>query len=279
MTTGTDSSTIPGALVPTTVGDLDFTLPIGFDVNGIRHTSFAFKPWLAKDERTLGAIRSKKRNIGIGEFVSEVLAHFMTKFGPHDFTAMPSAHRRVLISQAWAADVYHAWLMLRRENIDDEYMMSVRCGACESQFDYSVPLDKIECLCATDETILRKPLMLKHGFEYRGEIRKLVTIQPARWATFEQLHTTQGNLGDVKLRLIENGIVGIEGVEGDIVVPTVLLDSLTKRDVEALISALSDNQPGPDLSLEITCPNCRTLLHERVDWSYDPFFSVQSSTR
>ena len=267
----------------TTLSELGFELPVGTEpATGadVRGRAFAFKSWRASDERVVGAMRDKDRSMTQGSYVAAVLAHFLTEWGHHDFASMDAKSRRLVLNQSFAADVFAAWMQLRRQVLGDECTIDVACTACRAQFGYDVQLGTVEVRTLPDGTRTASPFSLRDGFEWRGELRKAGILRPVRWAVYESLGKGGGsiNVGEMKLALLASAVSGLAGVEGALHLPSAALD-LTKYDLETLTLQVDETQPGPDLSIEDKCPECGTDFRRTMPWTYDAFFSVRSSSR
>ena len=254
--------------------DLGYQLPIGKTTG----RSFKFKPWRAKDERQVGEIRARNRKMSVGEFTTEVLSHFLVEWCGEDWTEKASKEKKLAINQSFAADVHHAWVMLRREALGDILPMSVTCSSCGENFQFRAELGSIDVATVEDGGIIETPHVLRDGIEYRGDTRHTVTLAPLRWNVFEKIKGGGLNIGKIKLQVIAGSIVGLGGVEGQIQLAPGMLDDMTKFDIETLSSKLDDFQPGPDFRLDVDCPSCGAANRESISWLYDSFFSMGASS-
>lgn len=265
----------------TTLVDLGYQLAAGVDAGAgqPRERGFAFAPWRSKDERILGSLRDRNRAMTPGVFASEVLGHFLTLWGAQDLRDMSAPQRRLLLSRAYAGDVYTAWFQLRREVLGDDFDMEITC-LCRHAFPYAVDLGTVEVKVVLDGDTLAQPFALRDGVEYRGTTSHVATIKPLRWDVYEGLGPSTGmNMGAVKSRFAAGAIVGLSGLDvpGEVHLPADALD-LSKRDLEGLAAAIDKMQPGPDLSVDVDCPQCGTRCLRALPWTYDSFFSVRASS-
>lgn len=261
----------------TTVEALAFQLPVGAEgPGGTRQRDFGYKAWRAKDERVLGQLREDNPRMTAGEFTAHVLGHFLTHWCGRSLEGMTDKERLVMLGQAWAGDVYHAWVQLRREAMGDKYPLAMSCpsATCREPFGYEVELGSVEVLEPEDNDTLRTPVQLRDGIPWQGQDRKLLTLQPLRWNTYMQIPTGGVNLGDLKLAIVKGSVVGVEGVEHDLVLPDSALDELTKHDLELLAHKIEDEQPGPSLLAVCPCPKCKAKVQRGISWAYDTFFSM-----
>ena len=257
-----------------TTEELGYELPIGKESG----RSFSFKPWKAKDERAIGEIRAKNKAMSIGVFTSEVLAHFLLEWCGEDWAEKSQKEKRLAINQSFAADVHHAWIMLRREALGDILPMQIQCANCGEKFEFRAELGSVEVSKIEEGALLEHPFALRDGFEYRGDTRKIVTLAPLRWSVFEKIKGGL-NVGRIKLQVVAGSIVGVGGLDGQVQISPAMLDEMTKFDLESLSSGLDELQPGPDFRLDIGCPHCGHENKDSISWLYDSFFSTGGSSR
>jgi hypothetical protein len=260
-------------------GDLGMRLPIGtgpLDGSKPRNTGLAFRDWSGSDDRVIGRRRAKEPAMTTADMVVVGLAHFVTRWGEHDFTTMKSAERELILAGAPSADIFHAWLMLRCENIGEEYGIKFPCGNCKQQIAFKMDLEDIVCKVPHDESSnLVRDFALKKGIQYKGERRRAPKVAPMRWGVYRKVGTSgRLDVGQMKLIVIEGSVVGFEGVKGEVRLPESSVDTMKKGEIERLASFINEDQPGPDLSIEVDCPGCDARNVRPVVWEYDVFFSV-----
>lgn len=261
----------------TTVSALAGRLPVGAVLpSGERCRTYAFKPWRTSDELELGKLRDKNRAMPVGEFASHVLAHFLTEWCGQPVAGLQPHERRLIVSRAWAGDFYAAWFALRQLALGNDLDMRIVCSLCRTGFDYTVDLGSIEAEEVEDGEELRQAFALRDGFEFRGSPRRVLTLEPLRWATYESLGEDGLNTGALKTSLIAGSVVGVDGIDGDVKLSSAQLD-LTKYDLESLTARINKRQPGPSLAIETGCPKCNAPITRSLSWVYDSFFSARDS--
>lgn len=260
----------------TTISARGSLLPVGIEsiAGGERERTYAFRRWNMQVEMDIGKARDRHRSLSPGALVTEILARLLVKWGPHDFERMPIPERILALKRAYGADVYHAWLDLRREVMGNDATLSMTC-VCKHEFGYDVDLGTVEEAVVEDDEVMARPHLLRDGIDYRGAIRKALTLEPTRWMVLEAVTDDGLNIGAIKARFI-CGTVTALGDEQVVLVPEMLKD-MSKYDMEHLFTAIGEHSPGPDLSLSVECPRCRTVLKRALDWTYDAFFSAGSS--
>lgn len=259
-------------------------LPIGVvSSGGARARAFDFKEWKGKDERAIGEEREANRDMTPGELVTVVLAHFLSRWGDNaQFQALNKGERKLAISQSFAADVYHAWIQLRRRVLGDNLPLNVECPFCRRSFSYGVRLGTIEEEILPDGKPLEWPVALEDGVQFHGALRKVLTMAPLRWYPYEAMgRGGAGFVADSRINLLSGSIVGLDGVKGAVSLPLEVLDEMSKRDFETASAEVDSRQPGPAFSVEVPCPSpiCKRTMYRLIPWVYDSFFSMRGSSR
>lgn len=261
----------------TTFGERGDLLSFGIPAGDAHGRTFAFKPWRTADEKAVGAIRDRNRGITPAAFASEAMAHFLTEWGGVDFTKLSIGERRLYLARGYAGDVFQTWIQLRRSAMGDSFDMQLECRSCRTEFVYTADLASLELNVADDGEDLRQQVALLDGFDWRGEDVREVTIAPLRWSLYET-QTASINTGMLKVRAAAQAICGINGKPLASPLPESALD-LTKRDLEAIASALDADTLGPQLAIEEFCPHCGSRVRQSLSWTYDAFFSGKASGR
>lgn len=265
------------------VGELGMRLPVGvgpFDGSAARTLQLDFRDWSGKDDRKIGAMRQARPGQGDADLVEMILAEFVTKWGHHDFTRMSEDERRNVLTMAPSGDIFHAWTMLRIENLGPELQMTFACGNCQKDIVFETDAEEIEEKVPVSPTAdLTEKIVTRKGFMYQGARRRETTIAPVLWKTYYGINSNvRTSVTDLKLMVIEGAVVGLEGVEGQIILPPTSVDTLTKYDIELLARRIEERQLGPELSLDFRCPHCDVRMIRPVSWEYDVFFSVRDTS-
>ena len=266
-------------MIQTTIDKEGLRLPVGVESapGGARDRSFAFRAWSAKEEIAIGDLRDRNRAAGPAEQVTHVLSTILRKWGPHDFEKMSEPEKILALKRSFAADVYFAWVQLRRDVIGNGLDMALACP-CREEFVFEVDLGTLDVDAVADGEDLNRPFQLRDGFEFRGAVRKVLTLSPLRWGTYEEIGVSTGlNPGKIKVLIALGAIVGVDGLAGEIKLPENALDALSKFDLENLSDEIEVGQPGPFLSFEVACPKCKSKTTRAISWVYDRFFSKASS--
>lgn len=264
-----------------TVRELGDKLPVGVETApGARSRRLSFRPWRQREEREIGRIKESNPEMTQHAFAARVLAIFLRELGGHDFDSLKEGERLLVIYQAFAADVYHAWIQLRRTALGDSFPVPITCAkpTCKKSFVYEVDLGTVDVDVVDDGAELTDAVGLRDGITWQGKTRKIVTFGQIRWGAYERIGSA--NEGEIKAAVIAGGIVGLDGVSGPVqVTPDLLDDELTKHDFEVLSRAISEGQAGPSFMIEPECPKCGTVNRRAIPWIYNDFFSLGASLR
>lgn len=259
----------------TTIGDYGHRLPVGILQGGALHRGFAFKPFRMKEERELEAKRKANKRISVGDFVTAVMAHMLTKLGPHsDFQSLTEDQRQLVVSQMYLGDVVYMWLCLRIEALGEAIQFPLKCGSCGFEQKLKADLNLTDVKVYEDLTSLTKNVKLRHGMVLPdGDETKDVVIQPPRWSGMCGA-SPGANASDVKMALL---IASIHTVgDGKFSATTDAIEALSKWDVELMSKAVDTDSPGPDMTLEAVCSRCSNEWKIPLEWNWDFFFTAAS---
>lgn len=267
-----------------TLRELGPTLPIGVhDASGALRKELAFRPWRFEEEQEISAIRAKNPDANLAGQASMLLAPMLTRFGPHTWEPDPKKEieRRVVIGQAYMADVLYSYLWLRYEALGPIVKgISLTCPHCRNRKPFSANLETLKVTTIKDiedsywSFELTTPIMIR-----KEKVAELVMGQ-ARWNCLESMQ--DGLDGTQKAELIRSsiqripGMVDNQGKPLDIALGPDELREMTKRDIERLVQAIDDNHLGPDMSVEDKCSRCSRDFKIPLDWTYSSFFEQSS---
>lgn len=264
----------------TTLGELGTKLPIGVvdSKTGNLGKHFAVRPWRLKEERAIGKIRAENEHSSVAEYVSMVLAYMCTKFGNHDFEKMKIEERRLIISTAFMADVFYAYVWLRREAIGPELKLDLTCNSCRAKFVFAGDLDSIEVGTIDNVTDADWEYKLKTPIEIRSKLIDGFKLGPSRWNELERIPagTRRFDTGAAKSAIIR-GSIREAGELGAIPLVDEELDELTKYDLERITGLINERPIGPTMSIEGKCTMCGAPFEHAIEWATDNFFEPSSS--
>lgn len=266
----------------TTIGDLGLRLPVGvgpLDGSSPRAIQLAFRDWTGKDDRKIGKMRQSRPGQTDADLVEMILAEFVTRWGNHDFTKMKLEERRNVLSMSPSGDIFHAWSILRVENVGADCKMIFACVNCQKDIHFDIDVEQIEEKVPVSPTAdLTEKVTTKRGILYKGERHLEATIAPILWKTYYGINNNaRMDVTELKLLVIEGGVVGLQGIEGQIILPQTSVDAMVKYDIELVARRIEERQLGPELSIDIRCPHCDTRIVRPVTWEYDVFFSVRDT--
>lgn len=255
-------------------------LPLGvLGPDGGIHKDLVVKPWRMKEERELGAIRDANRDANLAEYVSMVLGAMCTRLGPHNFEdqSLKPEQKRLIIGQMYAGDVFYAYVWLRTQTLGNEIALNLKCPRCQKSVDGFVAdintVDVHTC-SSVDESCWEYEL--KTPIKIRGDVVTHLKLGPAHWNAMEMLNGA--GLGMAKPAMLKASIKGLGRMDDakQVVLTDSDLDELTKRDIEAIIKQINDNNIGPNMAVDGKCKQCGHEFRLPIDWGYDSFFGDSS---
>ena len=262
-----------------TIEELGATLPIGTLKENVLMRDLDSRPFTMKQERALGAIRDKQRQINVAKFVSVVLSHLCTKVGHYDFAAMKESERLLSVSQMFMSDVYYAYVWLRMQAVGSEITMDLTCPNCQNEFVYVGDLNTVEVRVPSESVeSLTWEYQLRDPFELRNKKVEGFKLGIARWGSLEPVATGAFNTGEAKAALIRGSVQEIFGWDA-VALGSDELDDMSKFDLEGIANTIEANRFGPDMAIETNCPKCNHSMASMLDWGYDSFFSISSKSR
>lgn len=259
-------------LKKTSIGELGGNLPIG--VNGSK--AIEVRPWRMKEEKEIGEIRDKHRDMNMPQFVSVVLAHMLAKLGDHDFTTMPAVEKQLLIQQMYIPDVYYAWIYLRIQSLGAELELQVDCPRCRSNFGYQADLSSTEVWHCEDTTPPEIVYQVQRPFVIREQKVEQINFGPAIWDVLRSASGNDLNTGNVKSALLLGCIKSIPGIDNANILGPNELDEMAKLDLERALKTIDNKAPGVMMVLDTVCPKCQFQYEQNLDWGYDNFFGTSS---
>jgi hypothetical protein len=258
-----------------TFADWGQQLPIGHIQGGTLYRGFSLKPFTMKEERELEGLRKARGKMTLAGFVVEVMSRMLTSYGPwDDFQSLDETQRRLLMTQAWMADVIYMYIWLRIQALGAEMKFGVECPHCNAKVKLPADLTLTDVTVVEDIAALSRRHVLRDGLDVAGASVTELVLQPPRWQAMESVTGVRTSTGDVKMAMIQSAIRQLG--DGKRPVTIDILESLTKRDLEMLTRVIDDLSPGPDLTLEVTCPSCREESKHPLNWSWDFFFTAAS---
>lgn len=270
----------------TTMAEYGDKLPIGIlDSDGRLHKDIVTKTWKTRDDRELGKKIAPDANLV--EHVPLVVANMCSRLGPHNMDTLDDAHKSVILSTMYLADVFYVYTLLRAKTMGPRLSLNVSCprAGCGVEFPYVGDLNTIEVAAVAVDDI--DAIMWRYDLEESITIRRqtVTHFQMAypKWSVME-LARGNTNEAEVKALAIQGTIVGLNDDQTPVALTLNEIDELSKRDFEAIQEGLNQNFLGPKMGLEGKCsPEVCTRFkrggHEfklAIDWTYKSFFGASS---
>lgn len=257
------------------------TLPVGIiDKSGAPNRTIEVREWRMKEEREVGALIDRLKGAKVSQYVPSVLSVMCTKLGPYDFTTMKEPERQAAIGQMWMADVFFAYIWLRVQTMGENVGMDLRCPACLAEVPFEADLGTTVIRAVAKAEEAQWWFEPRRPFDVRSKKATKLLIGPPRWATLEAVTDNMGrNPGEIKAAMIHGSVIGIEGIEGQVVLAPTELDMMHKLDFERLAALIDLNAVGADLSVDARCKKCKQDFKASIDWTGEGFFGVSSRSR
>lgn len=276
--------TDPTPFETSTLADYGDLLPIGVLEGKPAQLAkgFAFKPFLTRDEREIDTLR-RKNGDHPGRDVVSVLSHMLTAWGDDDAFAGKSAKlKKLAISQAFMADVLYAFIKLRIEALGSVYGLSMTCASCEHEHEWKTDLNGMELTVARSVENLSREFTLRHPITFGDKTYDTAVLRPPTWGAVLGINTSKRRSGvaDIKLSMVKDSITGLRSSEHPeqphVHAGLLMLDELSKLDLERLARTADTAFPSLDTKLEVECPACGNVAGHNLQWSFPFFFGASS---
>jgi hypothetical protein len=275
---------LPPGFAKTTLAALGANLPIGVaGAGGKLLKPFELKLWTMKEEVEVGRLKKKHAKAGgrMGPFVSDLIALFAVKIAGQEFAKLDQVQREMFVRGLYIPDVLYMYIYLRRMAKGSRLPINLECPGCGQPIGLDGDLDTLEVLVVQERASIQGDIELKSGISYHGERRRKLKVELAKWEAFER---AQGlDPGSMTRAMIENCVIGIEGVEANLFTPPPAssFDDMEKVDIDELTAFMQEQTPGPQLAAELQCPNPLCPNFEKdmvapVPWQYDAFYETSS---
>lgn len=267
-----------------TLGDRGPMLSLGIPgTDGQLHRDIALRPWKGAVMRELGKLREETKQVTAAEHVALVLSHLCTRLGPHDFTKLQKKEKRLVVSQMYMGDVYHAYFWARLQSLGPQLFADITCPNCRQEMKgWETDLAGLDITIAESKEDTLWKYDLQVPVTIRGQEVRTLKMGPIQWYHVEQAHIEgELDLEGGKLAMVAGVICGYEGRDGELRLTEAEIDELDGRDIEGIVGALDHHYTGPDMRIEGKCtrPGCRAEFIEPINWRYQSFFGPSSRSR
>lgn len=258
-----------------------FQLPVGFLQGSELHRGLGFRSWRGRTDRELEEHRaSLKGSVTQPEWMVHVLSRMLVRFGPYDFDVLDDGMRRLVLTQAWVADVMFAILALRVSALGSEVRFDFQCGACGHKWRAPIDLDDMELKIPGGPEDLSRVHELRDGIEIGGKLYHRLVLDPPRWSALLVKAARKTVEVDATAALVVGSIRhALSDDDGSPVQVTAdAAEDMTKFDWERLQKRIDTDHLGPQLDLVSVCTNpmCEHENHHGLDWSWQFLFKSAS---
>lgn len=265
------------SLSESTIGDWGQRLPIGVYSGGELHRQFSMRRYTMGVEKELDEVSRPKKGRAprVSLHVAKILSRMLTSCGLHgDFQDLPEEERISFLTGMFVGDVMYMWIWLRIEALGEIYKFSLECPACQHKWDWNADLNRTDVKVCEGPDDLGVHHTMRHGLEIRDETVTEIIVHPPRWSCYFHAQGNGGRhigQGSVKEAMLASSIAPIGGYP----VAHSQLEEMSKFDIEMLMGVV-DEGPGPDLVVEVECPECEMESKSHLNWDWSFFFSRAS---
>lgn len=271
------------------LAELGAKLPIGMRQGSEFHRSFTVRPWRMKEEKVLAKAKKDAPGQNLATYVGTVVSYMCPQLGhhshdPEDASDKALAERRVHLSQMFMADVWYAYVYIRRESLGDEIKLNLTCPRCRKSFPWNGSLSTLGVRVPKSMEDAMWEYELHTPMQVRGKTVEKLHLGPQIWSVAEDIYSNPDD-AQAKDAAIRSSVYRLNDDEDPVRLVAGDLDELTKRDIEGLAKAIDEHFVGPNMAIELggdtPCPNSKCGYNEPrvvpIDWSYDHFFGVSST--
>lgn len=232
-----------------------FEIEVGYkDENGVVHKEVEIRDMTGFDEELFAKAENRQN---MGKFITTVLSTLVVRIGDLTPKEVGKTKWTKIFQSLYLGDRDKIMMEIRKLANGDEIELEVKCPTCQSQLKHVVEMDV---------DIEHRPLKVDpSGFEFElpkgiknkeGKLCKKGVIRLPDGQDQEVLaNIAVKNAGMANTHLLQRTIVSLEGFEQK-EINLNLVRKMTSKDRTYLLELLAENSFGPNLELEITCPNC-----------------------
>lgn len=280
---GDEATKAKDPFITTTLAERGPVLPIGvLQPDGGVNRSLEVRPWRMKEERELGALKQQAGEEGgtLANYISMVLGYMCPQIGGNRFETNQVTMAQVKIGQMYMADVFHAYCWLRLQALGHELPFKLKSPNTNKEFEWTADLRTLEVRTIENPEDMYWTYNVKVPFQIRGKTISKMIMGQQFWSSLGMMEPG-GNMGAATASIIAASVHRIpELQEGPVALVDGDLDEMTKRDIEAISTAIDDHGLGPKMYLEVTDPTVpranKPTFKAPLDWRYDAFFQTSS---
>ena len=259
--------------------DQGYVFPIS--IPNLASQDFSFKPWRMKEEKKIGLIKNKTKQIGV--FVRQLFDEMLESLGGQEWASVEESKRKLLLNQMPYGNMFHMYVCLRKDALGSEFKMhKVSCPHCSATLEeVASDLDSLDIRVVEEGESPVAVYDLKKPFKIGEVMVDAVCMKHTPWDVMERFSQSDvTNSGAVKEAMIQKSYMGVKSKDIDGILsqlsPVQVLDNIAKVDIEGLSDCLEEHNVGPLLKMGITCNVCQGDFDAPLLWNYDHFFGSSS---
>jgi len=245
------------------VGEVEIDLPCGLLIDGEVYKKAVITPLTGRDRK---AMVDQKSRSNPSKVVTKLLTNRLLSLGPYKH---PVADVRIkaLLSGDREYIVYKLYEITDPTRKDLEATLQCQNRACGSNFEFNVPFDEVKVIRMTDADQERI---------HDGKKTRYWEFEDEEWAVKAKFRYVDGKIQEqVSPRLASNPVEGEYMLFSKMILEWNGLTSLTMDQIETLPEplirkvekALADHKLGPDMDLNIVCPECGVATRGGLDFT------------
>lgn len=224
------------------------------DEEGTVHTEVEIREMNGLDEED---IQKSDIRSNIGRVVTRLLANCVIRIGTLEKTSFKAAKWESIMQGLFLGDRDLLMMEIRKFSYGDEVEVPFKCPHCNQTGKHIMEWNEIEIRPVNGDPF-SIPFDLKKGV--KTEDGERITSGSLRLPNGQDQELLDGvarkNLGQANTALITRCVTSL----GDIKIGARVFKEMVTVDREAVITAISDNNFGPDFKQEIDCPSCSEKL-------------------
>lgn len=212
------------------------------------------------DEEIL-ARSAKKGAMSFVEYLDSLIALGTAKIGTYDLLSVPFAERKLILQNLLLGDRERIILAVIQATYGDQKTINFTCGNCNTE-------GEVDLVFSEDFSIKDvEGLQTNLNYQYTTRRNDLIEYRLVTGAdVIAALESSPDNRAEQNTILLSRCITKV-GDQKLIVDPMKFARDLTIRDRKAILTSLSEKQPGVDTEVKLPCARCEDVQRITLSWA------------
>lgn len=236
------------------------TLARGIRHGGAFQVQAEVRELTGADEEIL-ARSAKKGVMSFVEYIDSFVALGTAKIGTYDLSSTSFAERRLILQNLLLGDRERLILAIIQATYGDQKTINFTCGNCNAE-------GEVDLIFSEDFSIKEvEGLQTNLNYQYttrKGDIIEYRLVTGAD--VMAALEASTDNHAEHNTVLLSRCITKV-GEQKLLVDPMKFARDLTIRDRKAILTSLSEQQPGVDTEVELPCARCEDVQRVTLSWA------------